>query len=664
MWPELHDIPQLLEQAVALHRSRQLAEAENRYLQILNAQPDHFDSLHLLGVLRHQRCRNEEALRLIEAALKTRPNSVEALSNYGTVLDALGRHDAALASYERALAINPNDADTLFNYGNTLKDLRRHPLALAAYEQALTARPDFPEALFNCGNVLTELKRPLDALVSYDRALALRPNYVKALFNRGNVLIDLKRPNDARESFHRVIALDPSHPLAFGQLAGIAIECCDFAATAEFARQLETKVAGRSIFHPFLLIRYCDDEALHLAATQHYLRHTFPAPPEQFRHHKPRPHKTIRLGYLSADFRRHPVASLIVQMIELHDRSQFEVIGFSLGHDDGSDIRQRTTKAFDTFHDLRHQPDDTAANLVVKNEIDVLVDLTGHTQDAREGILARRPAPIQVNYLGYPGTFGADYIDYIIADAITLPFDRQPLYTENIVHLPDCFQPNDTKRAISGRKLSRADVGLPEQGFVFCSFNNQYKITASVFDTWMRLLRTVERSVLWLSQGNDAAHANLRREAVDRGVDSDRLIFAPRLERHEDHLARQRLADLFLDTLPYNAHTTASEALWAGLPVLTARGASFAGRVAASLNVAVGLPELVTESLADYEALALRLARDPSEMLKMREKLARNLPTCPLFDTPRLCGHIEQAYKTMWERWQRHEAPRSFAVEP
>lgn len=665
MWPELHDIRQLLERAVTLHRNRQLAEAEILYRQILNAQPDHFDALHLLGLLRHQQDRNEEALALIDAALKAQSDQNVALSNRGIVLDALGRRDEALASYERALSIKPDDADALYNRANSLKDSRDFTGALASFEEALAARPDFPEALYNRGNVLTELKRPLDALASHDKALTLRPHYVKALFNRGNVLIELQRPNEAQESFRRVIELDPNHPMVFGKLAKIAIECCDFPAIADYAKQLPAAVANKSLLlDPLLVIRYSDDEAVQLTAAQNFLNQTLPVFPEQFRHQEPRPSKKIRVGYLSADFRRHPVASLIVALIERHDRSRFGLIGLSLGHDDGSDIRRRIITAFDTFIDLRGQSDDESAKLIFNMQIDILIDLTGHTDDARAGILARRPAPIQVNYLGYPGTYGAGYIGYIIADAIALPFNRQRFYTERIVHLPNCFQPNDTKRAIAARMMSRAEAGLPEQGFVFCCFNNHYKIREPVFDVWMRLLQTVEHSVLWLSHGNEAVHANLRREAMVRGVDPARLVFAPSLERHEDHLARQRLAHLFLDTLPYNAHTTASEALWAGLPVLTTLGTSFAGRVAASLNSAVGLPELVTESLADYEALALRLARDPGELQKLRDKLARNRLTCALFDTPRFCRHIEQAYMTMWERWQRHETPRNFAVQP
>ena len=337
----------------------------------------------------------------------------------------------------------------------------------------------------------------------------------------------------------------------------------------------------------------------------------------------------IKVAYLSSDFRLHPLSFLMAELFELHDRSQFEVIGVSFGPDDRSDMRSRLVAAFDQFIDVRTKSDQEVARLLNDLRIDIAVDLNGHTQGARSGILAFRPAPIQVSYLGFPGTTGADFIDYIIADAIVLPFDEQPYYTENIVHLPDCYQVNDRKRTIASRTPTREELGLPAQGFVFCCFNNNWKITPAVFDVWMRLLKAVEGSVLWLFRDNRDAETNLRKEAAARGIDPTRLVFADRLPL-DDHLARHRLADLFLDTLPYNAHTTASDALWAGLPVLTCRGKTFAGRVAASLLTAVGLPELLTDSLEEYEALALRLATDPLLRSGLRERLRKNRLKCSI----------------------------------
>ena len=356
------------------------------------------------------------------------------------------------------------------------------------------------------------------------------------------------------------------------------------------------------------------------------------------------------------------MACLIAELLERHDSARFEIIGVSCGPDDRSEMRARLVAAFDQFVDVRGKSDAEVARLLSELKVDIAVDLNGYTRDCRPGILAHRPAPIQVNYLGFPGTMGADFIDYIIADEVVLPFDQQRFYSERIVHLPDCCQPNDRRRQIADRTPARAEVGLPEHGFVFCSFNNSWKITPEVFDVWMRLLKAIDGSVFWLRE-DAAVERNLRKEAAARGIDPGRLIFAPPMKRLEDHLARHRLADLFLDTLPYNAHTTASDALWVGLPVLTCMGNAFAGRVAASLLNAIGLPELVTHSIEDYEALALRLAKDPSLLEGYRNRLATNRLTHPLFDTDRFRHHIEAAYLQMWEIWQRGEQPRSFAVE-
>jgi len=357
------------------------------------------------------------------------------------------------------------------------------------------------------------------------------------------------------------------------------------------------------------------------------------------------------------------VSYLTAELFERHDRSRFEVLGISFGPDDRSDIRARVARSFDRFCDVAAAGDREIVKLLDELGLDIIIDLSGHTEMSRPAVLAYRPAPIQASYIGFLGTMGADFIDYVIADEVVLPPDQQPFYTEAIVRLPDCFQVNDSTRAISPRFASRGEAGLPEHGFVFCCFNGNYKITAQVFDIWMRLLAAVDDSVLWLLRGNDAAVANLRREAAARGIDPARLVFADKAAP-EDHLARHRLADLFLDTQPINAGATASDALWAGLPIVTRLGATFLGRVSASLLRAVGLPELVTGSAEDYEALALKLARERPLLDAIRQKLAHNRLSAPLFDTDRFRRHIESAYATMVEIRRRGEAPRSFSVDP
>jgi protein O-GlcNAc transferase len=419
---------------------------------------------------------------------------------------------------------------------------------------------------------------------------------------------------------------------------------------------------GRSAFiAPFQLLFCSDDASLQLECARRFAASTLPVPPRQT--HAPRHHDKIRIGYLSADFRNHPMAHLTAELLELHDRSRFDVVGIGFGPDDRSAIRARIVEGFDKFYDLRAKSDADIAALMREAEIDIAIDLMGHTRNSRAGILAHRPAPIQVSYLGYPGTMGVDFIDYVMADPIVLPFDQQAFYTEKIVHLPETYWVNGSVSDIPQCSLTRRQAGLPEHGLVFCCFNKAAKITAPVFEVWMRLLAKVEGSVLWLLRDNAAAERNLRGEAAARGIDPNRLVFADRMER-DQHLARHRLADLFLDTMPYNAHTTASDALAAGLPVVTSLGSTFSGRVAASLLSALGLPELIAHSLAEYEALALKLFGDSNYRARTIARLEQNRKKFPLFDTDRFRAHLESAYQVMWQRWQRGEGPANLTIPP
>jgi predicted O-linked N-acetylglucosamine transferase (SPINDLY family) len=687
-------IAETLRQAMSLHQQGRLPEAKKLYAKILKIDPDHFDALHLLGVLKHQQGDAPEALRLIAAALKT-DATPDALSNYGNVLCALNRHEEALASYDRALAlqpenvlaitnrgaaltalgrpmealacydralaINPAHADAHYNRGNALSQIKHYDKALHSYNTALAIAPHFIKALFNRGNVFKELKRYDEAIASYDAALALAPDFSDALYNRFSALKTAKRYDDALAAYDKAIAVNPENADPFG-LADATLAICDWTRAGKLAGDLVAQVRqGKLPVSPFTLLNSIDDAALHRRCAEAYVKSKVPVRPQALWKGEKIRHDKIRLAYLSADFHSHATAYLMAELFERHDHGRFEVLGISFGMDDRSDLRRRLIASFEQFHDVQGKTDREVAELLREHQVDIAVDLKGYTQDARPEILAHRPAPIQVNYLGYPGTMGADFIDYVIADKIVLPFDQQAFYSEKIVHLPDSYQVNDSKRKIAERVPTRREAGLPENGFVFCCFNNNYKIAPQVFDTWMRLLQQVPGSVLWLLADNASAENNLRKEAQARGVNPARLIFAARLKLDE-HLARHRLADLFLDTLPYNAHTTASDALWVGLPVLTCQGRTFAARVAASLLCAVGLEELVTHNLADYEALALRLATEPSLLHDIRRKLAQNKQTHPLFDTGRFCRHIEAAYQEMWETWQRGEAPRSFAV--
>lgn len=653
-----------LNRGLAFYKLKRFDEALASYDQAIAIRPGDAAAFNNRGNAFHAKKLFEEAVASYDHAIALAPDDAEAFGNRGDALRELARFDEALASCDRAIEIKPGYAGAWINRAIVLGELKQFDEALTSYNQAIALNPEDARAFYNRGNTLRELKRFDEALTDYDRAISLRRDFADAFDNRGAVLAELARFDQAVASYNHAIALAPDHKFAFGGLADCAIKQCDWTRRDELSDALHRHVVdGKSCISPLLLQGYSDDAALHLSCARHYVLDRFGTASQRSGSGAIRRNDRIKLGYLSSDFRRHAVAYLVAELFERHDRTQFEVFGMSFGADDGSDMRTRIMAGFDRFIDVRTQGDREVARLINDLQVDIAIDLNGHTQDERLGILALRPAPIQVNYLGYPGTSGADFIDYIIADATVLPFDQQPYYTENIVHLPDCYQANDTKRRIASRTPTREEVGLPAQGLVFCCFNNTWKIAPPVFDVWMRLLKAVEGSVLWLYRDNQHAEANLRDEAAARGIDPSRLVFAGPLP-HGDHLARHRVADLFLDTLPYNAHTTASDALWAGMPVLTCQGKAFAGRVAASLLNAVGLSELVTQSLDEYESLALRLATDAPLLRGFRQRLEQNRLEFPLFDTDRFCRHIETAYTTMRDVWQRGEKPRSFSVAP
>jgi protein O-GlcNAc transferase len=662
VWPEFAEA--LSNRGVVLHDLKRFDEALTSYERALSVRPDYPEALFNRGITLKYLKRYDEALASYDRVIAVRPDYAEALSNRGNILQELKRWDEALASYDRALKVRPDYAEALSNRGNTLKELKRLDKALASYDRALNVRPDYAEALSNRGLALHELKRLDEALSSYDRALKVRPGFAEALSNRGNTLKELKRLDEALASYDRALAVNPDHIYAFSGAADCVIKLCDWKSRLRFAGELGAHISGKkSIIAPFLLLGYSADPALLEQCARNYIENAVPSLPKPLWTGANWYHDKLRIAYLSADFHRHATAYLMAELFERHDRSRFEIIGISFGVDDRSEIRKRLVEAFDQFHDVSRRSDEEAAKLLYDLQVDIAVDLKGYTQDSRPGILAHRPVPIQVSYLGYPGTLGAEFIDYIVADKIVVPFEQQRFYSEKIVHLPDCYQVNDRKRKISQKALSRQEMGLPEQQFVFCCFNNNWKITPEVFEVWIRLLHAVDGSVLWLLSDSESAQRNLRNEAQKRGIDPSRLVFAARSPL-DLHLARHHLADLFLDTLPVNAHTAASDALWMGLPVLTCIGNTFAGRVCASLLNAIGLPELVTSSLADYEMLALKLATDASLLQSVRQRLKQNRLTYPLFDTDRFRRHIEAAYTTMWGIWQGGESPHSFSVEP
>jgi predicted O-linked N-acetylglucosamine transferase (SPINDLY family) len=638
----------------ALGRS---AEALASYDRALALAPGYAEALNNRGNALKQLHRPAEALASYERALAIKPDYAKAHNNRGNVLKDLERADEALVSYARALAINPGYSEAYSNRGNALSRLRRFGEALEDYGRALALKPDYAEAWSNRGAALHELRRYAEALESHGRAVALKPDYAEAYFNRAATLKILRRDDEAQASYARALAIRPDYEWLYGTWLSSKMQLCDWEGLGPALAELEARItSGQHATPPFPVLALVDSLALQRRAAETWVAANHPPRPLPADFAPRASGGRIRLGYYSADFHNHATAYLMAELIEQHDRERFELVAFSFGPDTGDGMRARLTKAFDRFIDVRALSDQEIAGQSRELAIDIAVDLKGFTQEARTGVFARRAGPVQVSYLGFPATMAAPYIDYLIADHTLVPEASRRHYAEKIAYLPGSYQVNDSRRPMADRVFTRSELGLPASGLVFACFNNSYKITPDTFTGWMRILTRVPGSVLWLLEDNPVAASNLRRAAEVRGVHAPRLVFAPRMPLPE-HLARHRAADLFLDTLPCNAHTTASDALWAGLPVLTLMGESFASRVAGSLLNAVGMPELVTTDQAHYEALAVALASDPGRLAALRARLHENRMTAPLFATSLYTRQLENAYLQMYERQQAGLGP-------
>lgn len=597
--------------------------------------------------------RHKDSLDYFKKALKLRKDFIPALNNAAISLIELKDFQGALEFVDQALKVAPNDASILTNRGCILINLRRHDEAVETLKKALGISPNFLEALVNLGNVQVFKRNISDALSIYKKITEIEPHNVENWINLGSTLSKSREYSQAQIAFDNGSAIDSDYKYLLGQRLQMRSFLCRWDTTYY---ELIKKISNSSIynlFEPFQHLHYHDNQLIHLNAASSFAE-TFFSPKNDLTSPNAICKKKFRIAYFSPDFRNHPVACLTAELFELHDKNRFEIVAFSSGADDGSPMRSRLKEAFSQFIEIGNMSDLEVAKLSRKLEIDIAVDLGGYTNDSRTGVFAYRAAPVQINYLGYPGTMGVEYMDYIIADKTLIPDAERPFYSEKIIYMPDSYQANDRKRIISDKPFTRQELGLPDQAFVFCCFNNSYKILPATFDGWMRILKSVEGSVLWLFEDNALATENLKLEASIRGIDSGRLVFAKRAPL-PDHLARHSQADIFLDTWPYNAHTTASDALWAGLPILTLIGRSFASRVAASLLNAVGLPELITTSQDQYEALAIELATNPDKLGSIRRKLAQNRLSSPLFDTPVFVKNLETAYVKVFEGAVRGE---------
>jgi protein O-GlcNAc transferase len=715
----LHLAEQLLNQGKFHQAQSILADYCNSHLLDAHATFLHGACMHQIGKL-------DEALQLFELTLELQPYHEQAGSAKGTVLSLLGRNQEALLAYRKSLLTLPNDPQVLLNIAIVLEQIGDLPGALEAYEVSLKHHPEFASALlnrgvlqlrmgltedalicnqtlvklypgsehaqFNLGEVNLVLGRWNEALAAYECALAINPHFAKAYFASGIAMSMLKRFDQAKSAFLTSESLDPegfeknisdAASLTGGEIRKFSpktiyllkesskIDICNWDSWHEFVQELEELIKlsiGQEdeVVEPELLFRICAlpfDNSVSLALAKSVSTYTTDksATIQKFKF-IPHKNKKLKIGYVSPDFKMHPIATVTRKLYGLHDRDQFEIYGYTLQPDDGSQIRKEIEQGCDIFRDLSELTDEDAAEWINRDEIDILIDLAGYTKHARPGIFAMRPAPIQTGYLGFLHTTGSPYLDYYIADQHVLPVAfSSKFFTEKIAYIPNSYFLFDNQQEISADAISRESLDLPENGFVFCCHNSNYKITPADFDIWMKLLNRVPDSVLWLYKSNEQVAINLRKEADKRGINPDRLIFA-KSAPHDVYLARYRFADLFLDTQYYNAQTTAAEALWAGLPVITCSGETMASRVASGLLTAIGLTELIAVSPQQYEDLAYKLATQPKELARIKVKLQQNKITTTLFDTAHQVKKIEAAYLSMWQRYKSGLAPETFHI--
>jgi protein O-GlcNAc transferase len=648
---------------VTLQELNYVEESISSHDRAIELKPDYADAYFHRGFTFQKFKYLEKALANYNRAIEINSNNAKFYSNRGIIFYELHQFELAINDYDKAIILNSDFAEVFSNRGNALLELKNLDDALASFAQAIEINPDYAQAYSNRGNVLKDLNRFDEALASYDRAIEISPDCALAYSNLGSALKDLNRLDEALANYKKALELKPDHEYLLGEKLHTKMHICDW-------QDFETNIAklllliseGKKSSSSFPVLALTDSLTIHRKVSEVWVNDKHPFNTSLgFIPKKPR-NKKIKIGYYSADFHNHATAYLMAELFEKHDKTKFELTAFSFGPDRNDEMRQRLVSAFDKFVDVRSKSDKDIALMSREMGIDIAIDLKGATKDERFGIFSYLAAPIQVSYIGYPGSMGAKYIDYIIADSTLIPLSSQQHYSEKVIYLPNSYQVNDRQRKIADKILTREELGLPNDSFIFCCFNNNYKITSKTFNGWLRILKAVEGSVLWLLEDNATAGINLRKEAQNRGINPNRLVFAKRMKLPE-HLARHRVADLFLDTLPYNAHTTASDALWAGLPVLTCIGESFASRVAASLLNAIELPDLITTTQAEYEAKAIELANNPAKLKAIKDKLERNRLTTALFDTPRFTKHIEAAFTQIYERYQADLPPDHIYID-
>ena len=646
---------------INLYNQGQLSSVVKQAQALIEQHPQAFILWNILGAANLGLGQVEQALENLKKVTELHPHYADGFNNLGAALKDQGELEKAIEAYKKAISIEPNYPEAFNNMGNVLKDQGKLDEAIESYNKALSINPDYAEAYNNMGNALKDQGEIDEAIEAYNKALTLKPDYAEAYNNIGNSLKNQGKLDEAIEAYNKALSIKPDYEATRAEKLYQQAHVCDWKSIEEERKLIPELGTTKNSINPFSMLSLEDAPERHYLRSKVYAEAQYPQKPIPLPAKPSKRPECIRIGYFSTDFKRHPVAYLIAKVIEQHNRDKFQIFGYSLMNNKEDELQQRLTKSFDIFKDVSAISDKEVALLSRQDNIDIAIDLNGYTQNSRSGIFAYRAAPIQINYLGYPSTMGIKFIDYIIADQNLIPLESQKFFSEKPIYLPNTYMPTDNTRKFSQYPISRNEIGLPNDGFVFCCFNNNYKMTSAEFNIWMRLLHKIKGSVLWLRRSNMMSDKNIIKEAQKRNVDPSRIIFADKVPMDE-HLARLKLADLFIDTFSFNGHTTTTEALWAGLPVVTKQGKGFASRVAASLIKAIGLPELITNSEKDYEALILDLATNPNKINKVKNKLVSNIISQPLFDTEKYTKHLENGYQKVYQNYFQEQPPQTIFI--
>ena len=642
--------------SIALFQEKKFKEAITSWFNAIKIKPDYAEAFFNIGNVYSLLKDYNNSIKNFEEAIKINKNYKEAYNNLGNVYADIKDYEKALEQFDHAIKINPIKPIECNNIGNIYFELKNYKKALQNYDNALKIDPNFSLSFYNKAKTYKEINQNDKAIINYEKAISLNKNFSQAYKNLGNVYLDLKILDKSIYYHQQALNIEPNIIFLEGTILQSKCGLCDWENFLESKSSLEKNILlGKKSSNPFSTLLIYDSPDLHQKCSKIFYKSEYNKSDFKEIFNELSSNKKINIGYYSSDFHNHATMYLMANLFELHDKSKFQIYAFSFGKNDNSEIRNRVSNTFDRFLDVRLKTDEQIVEMSRELKIDIAVDLKGFTLDNRFGIFVKRCAPVQISYLGYPGTTESDCIDYLVADKTIIPKNNKKFYSEKIIYMPNTYQVNDSTVKTSEKKFDRKELGLPENGTVFCSFNQSYKILPDMFSIWTKIIKNVDNSVLWLMTDNQITKRNLKKQFTKNDIKEDRLIFASRMS-HGEHLSRLKLADIFLDTFPYNAHTTASDSLRVGLPVVTLKGHSFASRVASSLLNSLDLKDLITNNRDEYETLAIKLAKDTSFMKEIKKKLINNILSKPLFDTKMFTQHLEKAYLIAHERHKKNQS--------